>query len=388
MMSLRPTQMSSRATHPHRSFASLLFWLLTIIVTALTPIPHPALAAPQLILPTPPGEAWKVIQGYACGTHNAWDRYSLDLANTDGRTYDAPVRAAAGGEVWHWEGGSGTLILNHGGQFFTMYTHLARAVNRDSGHYYEAGEILGYAGDRGAPGIPHLHFTAFTANRDGWSGRKSVPLSFAEGYDLPEVGGCNQHGGKVMTAVSLQPPQISFNSSAQVEHWYNGEQRIEFSASWAGGGLSQAWDKELPADKPMFPRHTDGYALLSEAGEGSHLLYVRVWGPDGKQSTATFGPIGYDVTAPSAPPSIGELKVAHDLQIGVGWQPGYDSLSGVAGYRVYVGSDPNGSSDWFSAEPMIKTPPLQTGRYLVRVQTIDNAGNSSAWTTIGSVVVE
>jgi hypothetical protein len=59
----------------------------------------------------------------------------------------------------------------------------------------------------------------------------------------------------------------------------------------------------------------------------------------------------------------------------------------VAGYRVYIGADFGGTSDWFTPEPVVKTPPLTEGRYVVRVQAIDNAGNTSPWTTIGSLVV-
>lgn len=363
-------------------------WLLALFLgCASVLLPARAHAAPSLILPTPPGEQWKIIQGYGCGTHNAWDRYSLDVVQLDGPTYNAPVRAAAGGEIWAWEGSSGTIILNHGGGFFTMYTHLARAVETQRGRYYEAGETLGFVGDRGSPGVPHLHFTAFTANRDGWSGKQSIPLRFAEGYDFPEIGGCNQHGGDVVQAASLQDPQVQFRSEAQPGRWYRSDQRVEFVITWGGGGMSQAWNAELPADTPMFPRVVDGYAQLAEAGEGMHTLQVRAWGPDGRQTLASYGPIGYDVTPPAAPAPIAELRVAQGSVV-VPWQTATDGLSGVAGYRVYIGADAAGTAEWFTQEPFVKTDPLAPGRYLVRVQTLDNAGNTSSWTTIGSVVVE
>jgi hypothetical protein len=375
---------SAPARRAHVALIGWLVALLAAITCALTP--SPANAAPSLILPTVPGEQWRIIQGYGCGTHGSWDRYSLDLAQVDGPTYNAPVRAAAAGEIWVWEGSSGTIILNHGGGFFTMYTHMARAVTTQRGRYYQAGEVLGYAGDRGAPGVPHLHFTAFTANRDGWSGKKSVPLHFAEGYDLPDVGGCNQHGGTILKAAALQDPEVGFKSDAQPGQWYNADQRVEFTTAWAGGGLSQAWDKEPAADSPMFPGNVDGYAQLAEAGEGMHTLTVRAWGPDGRQKLASYGPVGFDVTAPAAPAPIEQLTVAPGVA-DVAWQPAADALSGVAGYRVYIGADPDGTSDWFTAEPAVKTPDLTSGTYLVRVQTLDKAGNTSAWTTIGTLVV-
>ncbi|MBX0328507.1 peptidoglycan DD-metalloendopeptidase family protein [Oscillochloris sp. ZM17-4] len=380
--------MRSSVLPQRRSFVSLLCWLTALFALSVLSSPAPVSAAPQLILPTPPGEPWAIIQGYACGTHNAWDRYSLDLAQVGGPTYNAPIRAAAAGRVWHWEARSGTIILSHGGNFFTMYTHMARAVSTASGHAFEAGETLGYAGDRGAPGVPHLHFTAFTANSDGWSGKQSVPLSFAEGYDLPEVGGCSQHQGTVMTAASLQDPQISFSSPAQPDTWYNSDQRIEFAARWGGGGLSQSWDAEPAGDAPMFAGHTDGYATMGDIGEGMHTLQVRAWGPDGRQTLAAYGPVGYDITPPSNPPDIAALRADANTPIDVTWDAGADALSGVAGYRVYIGPDEDGSDAWFTEEPLVRTPPLAAGRYLVRVQTIDRAGNTSAWATIGAVTVE
>lgn len=369
------------------SLIVLLGWLL-FVCSALTSvfIPNTLSAAPQIILPTPPGEAWRIIQGYGCGTHNAWDRYSLDLVQVDGPTYGAPVRAAAGGEVWHWESRSGTLILNHGG-FFTMYTHMQGAVDTTRGRIFEVGETLGYAGDRGSPGVPHLHFTLYTANRDGWSGKQSLPLSFAEGYELPEIGGCNQHGGTVMTAMSLQPPQINF-SGPQPAQWYRGDERIVFDITWGGGGMSQRWNEEPAGDAPMFPAVIDGYAPLRDAGDGMHTLYVRAWGPDGKQTLTTYGPIGFDSTAPSAPLPINEMIVGPGSQAVLNWQPSSDAHSGIAGYRIYVGADVNGKSDWFSAEPFVKTPPLEAGRYLVRLQALDQTGNSSDWVTVGTIVVE
>ncbi len=386
MLSLRST-MSSRAASPRRLRLVLTGWLLTLFVAAAALVPQPAQARPSLILPTPPGEPWRVIQGYACGTHNAWDRYSLDLVQVNGPTYNAPIRAAASGTIWYWESGSGTLIVNHGGQFFTMYTHMARAVSTAQGRQVEVGETIGFAGDRATAGAPHLHFTAFTANRDGWSGRHSIPLSFAEGYNLPELGGCNQHGGTVMTAQSLRDPEVSFQSAAQAERWYNSDQRVEFTSNWSGGGLSQAWDKEPDAEMIMFAGATDGYANLAEFGEGQHMLYVRVWGPDGRQTLASYGPLGFDQTAPMPPEPIAEVRAAPG-PISLSWAPATDALAGIAGYRVYVGADPEGSSEWFSAEPGVKMELLNPGQYMLRVQSLDHAGNSSAWTTIGTLVVE
>jgi murein DD-endopeptidase MepM/ murein hydrolase activator NlpD len=115
------------------------------------------------------------------------------------------VYAAAAGTVLAWVEPSGTLILDHGDNFYTMYTHMASAPHTQRGELLLRGAQVGNVGDRGAPGNPHLHFTAFTANGPfGRGERKSVPLQFAEGYNLPNIGGCDQHNGAKLVS-GIQP---------------------------------------------------------------------------------------------------------------------------------------------------------------------------------------
>ena len=98
---------------------------------------------------------------------------------------------------------------------------------------------MGWAGDRATRGLPHLHFMAFRGKGVAASGRRSVPLSFAEGYDLPNLGGCNQHAGQVLKAggkVEQSLPGISFSTSAEVGRWYNSDQQITVAGSGITGG--------------------------------------------------------------------------------------------------------------------------------------------------------
>jgi murein DD-endopeptidase MepM/ murein hydrolase activator NlpD len=182
--------------------------LLTLILLAIAPIfsPSHSFAAPQLWLPTPPGDPWVIIQGYACGTHDGWDRYSIDLARVDGLSRGAPVRAAADGTVFAWVEPSGTLFVRHGEGFYTMYTHMERAIVTERGAAVSRGSVIGHVGDRGAPGTPHLHFTAFTAAGYPSQSPQSVALSFADGFTLPDTGGCDQHNGEILKAAG-EPTQ-------------------------------------------------------------------------------------------------------------------------------------------------------------------------------------
>jgi len=88
-----------------------------------------------------------------------------------------------------------------------MYTHMERAVTTSRDTFVTRGTVIGAVGDRGAPGTPHLHFTAFTGEGLGArQNRRSLPLAFADGYDLEELGGCNQHGGATLTASGQPEP--------------------------------------------------------------------------------------------------------------------------------------------------------------------------------------
>ncbi len=331
-----------RAFYNKRFWPALLCTTLVLMLGCTTLLrPTATYAAATLWLPTPPGENWKVIQGYGCGTHTGGDLDALDLANTSGRTYGAPVRAAADGTVLIWVPGSGTLILNHGGGFYTQYTHMASAVATRQGTSFKRGDVIGTVGDRGTVGNPHLHFMAFTAQGAYASNRKTVPLAFAEGYDLSWKGGCNQHGGQVLTAGGQAtsasenvPAGVAFQTTAEINHWYNSDISLEVIGTGAARGFATAWNAEPSAEAPQYQAMNIDAIHLSQAGEGLHTLHVRGWDADGKPTDATFGPIGYNSTAPEAPAPIQAVSIAAGETAGLHWEAAHDNASGLAGYKI------------------------------------------------------
>jgi peptidase M23-like protein len=376
-----------RQLRPGAWIGSAIRLLLLLLVLNLPAAP--AHAAPQLWLPTPPGESWKIIQGYGCGTHNGWDRYSLDLVSADGRTRGAPVRAAADGTIWSWTGKSGTLILDHGGGFYTMYTHMDTVATTERDTFVARGAVIGTVGDRAAHGTPHLHFTAFTGEGLAAYPRRSIPLSFAEGYDLPETGGCSQHGGETLVAggqSNLASIGVLVAAGIEPGRWYGADVRVEFDGMTAGG-FSQAWDHDPGGDIPQFAGASAGFMQIAWAGEGLHTLYVRAWDTSGQQTLTTYGPIGYDRTPPQSPGPVAPAELTASTPAPLSWEAATDNGSGVAGYRVYIGADPSGTSEWFTPAPQIEAPALAPGSYLLRVQPLDYAGNAGEWTTIGQVTV-
>jgi hypothetical protein len=254
------------------------------------------------------------------------------------------------------------------------------------------GAVIGTVGDRAAHGTPHLHFTAFSGEGLAAYPRSSIPLSFAEGYELPAIGGCSQHAGETLVAggqFSAATGGVRFGGS-EPGRWYNADIRIQFDGV-AAGGFSQAWDHDPGGDIPQFARASAGYMQIAWAGEGLHTLYLRIWDASGQQTLTTYGPVGYDLTPPQAPAGETEGGVPAELTANMpgllSWDAATDNGSGVAGYRVYIGIDPSGTSDWFTPTPQVTAPALAPGSYLLRVQPLDYAGNAGEWTTIGQVTV-
>ena len=264
---------------------------------------------------------------------------------------------------------------------------MSRAVSTSRGRFIPRGAVLGFAGDRQANGTPHLHFTAFTGS--GSRNWRSVPLSFADGPNLPDVGGCSQHQGETLTAsgeILSMDPEIDFNSEAKKQLWYNTDQRIEFEVEPFSKGFSQAWDHDPAGDQPMFPDAPTGYVQTAWAGEGLHTIHIRGWGEGGKQVVESYGPIGYDITPPVATASEAEQTIPADKAATIQWPVATDNAAGVLGYRVYIGADANGTSDWYTEKPSVEMQPMNTGAYILRIQPVDAAGNSGAWTTVGKVI--
>jgi hypothetical protein len=272
------------------------YLLATALLLGTVFVPGNMLAAtpPTLSLPIPPGETWKVIQGYNCGTHTDYDNHAFDLVNTDGRTRGAPVLAAADGTYWWWGARGGTVILSHGNGYYTMYSHLESRVPFNKGQRVARGTVIGTAGSAGTSyNNPHLHFEMFHGEGVSARNRYGVPLSFVEGYNFPNNGTCNQYYGTRLTA----------------------------------SGKVTALDTQPPS-----------MPTLLDPGQGANQI--------------------------------------------VRWTAATDERSGVKGYQVYVGHDPAGTGEWFIAETQVALPDLLPGSNYVRIRSLDNAGNASAWTTL------
>jgi murein DD-endopeptidase MepM/ murein hydrolase activator NlpD len=77
-----------------------------------------------------------------------------------GAGHGAPVRAAAGGEIFEagfYRGYGKCIIILHGGGLSTLYGHLS-AIRVRIGQRVKRGELIGWVGSTGLSTGPHLHF--------------------------------------------------------------------------------------------------------------------------------------------------------------------------------------------------------------------------------------
>ncbi len=89
------------------------------------------------------------------------DRVSVHRGVDFRASVGTPVYATAQGKVMiarfspHW---GNTIMLDHQGDFETLYLHLSRFAVKE-GELVDSGELIGYSGATGHVTAPHLHYT-------------------------------------------------------------------------------------------------------------------------------------------------------------------------------------------------------------------------------------
>ena len=121
--------------------------------------------------------------------------------------------------------------------------------------------------------------------------------------------------------------------------------------------------------------------------------YLRVQTKDNAGNTSgwtTLFTFKYDGTAPSNPTSATETYGAPNdsWQKSVSnpaftWSGASDAHSGVAGYYIYWGTSSSGTSTDYTTSASYNPGAVSSGStYYLRVETKDNVGNTSGWTTL------
>jgi len=142
-------------------------------------------------LPYPSGSGFKVIQSYnGSSTHKLGDTYCIDFVMPEG----TPVCAAREGTVAMVEdsfnsGGyherfrdmANFIHIRHADRTTAIYVHLKwRGATVQPGQWVARGQVIGYSGNTGYSGSPHLHFGVFTIVSPFFEG-KSFPVKFRTG---------------------------------------------------------------------------------------------------------------------------------------------------------------------------------------------------------------
>jgi hypothetical protein len=160
----------------------------------------------------------------------------------------------------------------------------------------------------------------------------------------------------------------------------------------AGAHYHVYWGTD-PNGTDMVTLHTTAAYSPSTVSEGTNYLRVQTMDSAGNPSAnwVTMFTYLYDGTPPAPVPSVRE--VGYGLQSCVctdkraprfEWDAVSDGLSGVAGYKVYFGPDPLSvtASDTVSTPAFTPNPQFTQGaKFYLRIATMDEAGNLSAWTT-------
>ena len=96
------------------------------------------------------------------------------------------VLAAAPGTATVYSEKYNTLEIEHAGGYATYYSHLSSIEEEVKGKFIERGKLVGYSGEKGSEGSPHLHFGVYKdgipVDPYGWDGNGADPYEEKTGF--------------------------------------------------------------------------------------------------------------------------------------------------------------------------------------------------------------
>ncbi|TMM53358.1 M23 family metallopeptidase [Maribacter algarum] len=121
----------------------------------------------EYVLPYPVGKTYSISLSHCSGSYHSEgepDQFAIDFIMRIG----TPITASRAGEVVFieesgYDGGfpNNKVVVQHADGTYLQYMHLTydgAAVN--VGAYLKKGQLVGYSGNTGLAGFPHLHFVA------------------------------------------------------------------------------------------------------------------------------------------------------------------------------------------------------------------------------------
>ncbi len=119
------------------------------------------------VLPYPVGESYTVSLSHCGGSYHSFgqpDQFAVDFVMNIGTV----ISASRSGKVVHVEesGFDGSfpnnlVVIQHSDGTYAQYMHLTQNGARvEVGQNVQQGEVIGFSGNTGLAGFPHLHFVA------------------------------------------------------------------------------------------------------------------------------------------------------------------------------------------------------------------------------------
>ena len=144
-----------------KAMAATTALALTVLLGGLA-APAQASARPHFQMPFPCDEEWNGATRKPHPTYLGAGSYALDFNKGSGYDdFGREVVASAAGTVERaWDSTWGQVVINHGGTWKTKYVHLDKSSAKvlKVGDKVAQGDLVGYVGETGAPGAPHLHY--------------------------------------------------------------------------------------------------------------------------------------------------------------------------------------------------------------------------------------
>jgi len=181
--------------------------------------------------------------------------------------------------------------------------------------------------------------------------------------------------------IERNAPTLGFNASGTkgLDEWFISDVVITPNSTDEDSGIRDQF-------VGLEPGNYDDSVIMTESG----IVYCKAVDNAGILSEGACGFVYIDKLPPSA---VGGAVEANGVESGkwqnsvnspvFQWASASDTNSGLRGYNVYWGMDANGESDLFQVEEQFAPDPVSApGIYYLRIQSMDNAGNTSEWRTV------
>ncbi|GAA0974832.1 hypothetical protein GCM10009555_031750 [Acrocarpospora macrocephala] len=294
LISLRSRQ--RRTGHPG--------WVRTVTAAALTglvggllTIPAHAAAGPNLQLPFPCGQQWRLdTWGHAPALDMVKEP---DQTGTEGATLVAPAAGTVNKSYYHENAGN-VIQINHGGGWFTTYLHLqSRAVN--VGASVQQGTVIGRVGRTGptSNNHPHLHFElGYDSNGNGeaswgYAGAERVQPTFngvtygsANSQTYRNVTSRNCGGGNLGVLDFYLSDNQSSSAATRPVFAYGNSPMVPITGDWDGDGKDTVSTYDPTAGRFFISNNpaTGQAQYVFAYGDPNAVPFVGDWDGDGKDN--------------------------------------------------------------------------------------------------------